>query len=206
MDEAREIRDFWFGRLPIAAADFPERMRAWFGGEDEAAQRRHDDMIRSRFGGLLERAARGELEGWADSPRRRLSLILVLDQFSRNIYRGTARAFTHDGHALMLTMSGMHAGADAALEPIERMFFYMPMQHAESLDVQDEAVTAFRRLVDDAPEDVRASFAECLKYAEHHRSIVQRFGRFPHRNRVMGRASTPEERAWLANGGESFGQ
>jgi uncharacterized protein (DUF924 family) len=203
MDEARSVREFWFGKLPLSPQALGERMGLWFG-EDELTARR-DEQIRSRFGELFERAAAGELESWADGPRRRLSLIILLDQFPRNLFRAGARAFAFDEKALALTLSGMQSGADAALDAVERIFFYTPLQHAESLEVQEESVAAYRRLLAEAPEELRGSFAGVLDYAENHRSIIERFGRFPHRNGVLGRASTPAEEAWLHEG-QRFGQ
>ncbi len=205
MDEARAVRAFWFGGLPLTADALERRVCFWFGG-DAAALERRDALIRSRFGALLERAATGELSSWADGPRRRLSLIVLLDQFPRHIFRGTARAFAHDGQALPLTLSGMQSAADAALDVVERIFFYMPMQHAESREVQDESVAAYRRLRTEAPPELYATFDACLRSAENHRLIIERFGRFPHRNRLLGRAATPPELEWLRAGGESFGQ
>jgi uncharacterized protein (DUF924 family) len=205
MDEARAVRDFWFGRLPLTADALERRVRFWFGG-DAAALTRRDELIRTRFGALLERAAAGALASWADGPRRRLSLIVLLDQFPRHIFRGTARAFAYDAQALALALSGMQSAADAALDVVERIFFYMPMQHAESRDVQDESVAAFRRLRTEAPPELRPTFEATLRSAENHRSIIERFGRFPYRNRLLGRAATPGELEWLRTGGESFGQ
>src|SRR5487761_1000809 len=160
MDEALEVRRFWFGKLPLKPDGVQERLAFWFG--TAAEEQRVDDLVRSRFGALIERAAAGELLSWADSPRRRLSLILLLDQFPRHVLRGTERAFASDREALALTLSGMQSAADAALAPVERIFFYMPLQHAEL-----------------------------------HHSIVARFGRFPHRNRALGRANTAEEETYL---------
>jgi len=205
MDEARKVRDFWFGKTPLAAEQLPRRMELWFGAKPEL-QRHVDETLRSRFGELVERALAGDLAQWADGPRRRLSLILLLDQFPRNIFRGTPRAFAGDEHALTLALTGMQSVADAALNPVERIFFYMPLQHAESLEVQDESVAAYRRLAEEAPDAVRAVFKGCVDYAERHRVVIQRFGRFPHRNKILGRESTPEEIAWLASGGETFSQ
>ena len=205
MDEARSVREFWFGQLPLSAEALTERMNFWFGEDDELTGRR-DAQIRARFGELLERAAAGELTGWADGPRRRLSLIILLDQFPRNMFRGSGGAFACDEQALSLALSGMQSGADAALDAVERIFFYMPLQHAESPEVQDESVAAYRRLLAEAPEGLRGSFTVVLEYAENHRAIIERFGRFPHRNRLLGRASTPAEEAWLRESGESFGQ
>lgn len=204
MDEALEVRRFWFGKLPLRPAGVQERLALWFGDAEE--EQRADELIRSRFAGLVARAAAGELAAWADSPRRRLSLILLLDQFPRHVHRGTERAFATDREALALTVSGMQSAADAALTPVERIFFYMPLQHAEVSDAQEESVAAYRRLLNEAPEDLKPMFASSLEAAELHRSILARFGRFPHRNRVLGRASTTEEAEYLGQGGRTFGQ
>lgn len=205
MDEALAVRQFWFGRLPLKPDGMSERFALWFGADAEE-QLQTDDLIRSRFGALTGRAAAGELGAWADSPRRCLSLILLLDQFPRHIFRGTGRAFATDRDALALTLSGMQAAADAALSPVERIFFYMPLQHAELSDAQEESVAAYRRLLNEAPPELRSMFVSSLEAAELHHSIVARFGRFPHRNHVLGRANTPEEAAFLREGGGSFGQ
>jgi uncharacterized protein (DUF924 family) len=206
MDEARSVRDFWFGRLPLSADGLNRRILFWFGDESATLRQRRDEQIRVRFGTLVERAEKGELAAWADGPRRRLSLILLLDQFPRNIYRGSARAFACDSQALALALSGMQSGADAALNVVERIFFYSPLQHAESREVQEESVAAYRRLLAEAPEELHAPLKSVSRSAENHRAIIERFGRFPHRNRVLGRASTPEELEWLRTGGASFGQ
>lgn len=205
MDQARSIREFWFGKRPLSAEALSERMDFWFG-EDAAQLALRDEEIRERFGEVLERALSGQLESWADGPRRRLSLIILLDQFPRNMFRGSARVFAYDTKALSLTLSGMQSGADGALDAVERIFFYMPLQHAESGEVQDESVAAYRRLLAEAPAELRGSFTGVLEHAEQHRSIVERFGRFPHRNHLLGRVSTPAEEAWLRESGARFGQ
>jgi uncharacterized protein (DUF924 family) len=207
LDEALKIREFWFGRAltgPLQAhAEMTSRSLAlsrrvslWFG-EDAQAQSQQDETVRHEFGNLVERAGRGELNSWADSPRRRLSLIILLDQFPRQIYRGTPHAFEYDPQALNLVLSGMQSAADGALNIIERIFFYMPLQHAESMEVQDESVGAFKRLVADSPGELRATFEASLQSAEDHRDIIRQFGRFPHRNRLLGRNTTLEEAAFL---------
>ena len=206
MDEARSIRDFWFGPLPLSAEGLNRRVRFWFGGDTARQREQRDTHIRERFGALLDRAAAGELAAWGDGPRRRLSLIILLDQFPRHMFRGDARAFAYDEQALSLTLSGMQSAADAALDVVERLFFYMPMQHAESRDAQDESVAAYRRLLDETKNEPREPFAAALRSAENHRAIIERFGRFPHRNRALDRESTAEETRWLHSGGESFGQ
>src|ERR1700733_6670059 len=154
-------------------------------------------MCPSKFQGVLERSTRGELDGWADSPRRRLSLIILLDQFPRQMFRGTAQAFAYDPAALALALSGMQLAADGALNLVERLFFYMPLQHSEATEVQDESVSAYKRLVAESPAELRSTFEESLGYAEDHRQVIRQFGRFPHRNKILGREDTPEEAAYL---------
>ena len=206
MDEARRVRDFWFGKLPLGREALAERMQLWFSGERSPQLAQEcDAAIRAEFGARIDSALNGELQSWADGPRRRLSLILLLDQFTRNIYRSRARAFAGDEQALALALSGMQSGADAALDPVERIFFYMPLQHAEFIAVQDESVAAYRRLLGEAPQALREFFQETLNAAELHASIIRRFDRFPHRNRVLRRVSTAEEITYLHEAA-SFGQ
>jgi uncharacterized protein (DUF924 family) len=178
---AREVRDFWL--------DPGRRLRS----AQEAAQ-----IVRGRFGALLEQAAAGELSAWLNSPRRTLSLIIVLDQFSRIIHQGTWRAYACDAQALSITQRGIESGADVALSLTERLFFYMPMQRAESLPVQEDALAIFQRLAAEASGAEVPLAASALRTARHSHRLVARFGRFPRRNRALGRPTTPEEHAWLA--------
>jgi uncharacterized protein (DUF924 family) len=202
---AQDLLLFWFGPRPHTAPQVQQHSRLWFGepGAPELKPQT-DELIRERYGELTLAAEQGRLAAWESSPRRRLALILLFDQFPRNIYRGSARAYAQDLEALSLTVSGMQIGADATLDPVERLFFYMPLMHAESLDVQEESVAAFRRLLEEAPADVHRIFKASLDSAVEHRDIIARFGRFPHRNRALGRESTPEEVVWLATGGSDF--
>jgi uncharacterized protein (DUF924 family) len=216
MDDALRVREFWFGK-PLTgplqsqgeaasrALALKRRATLWFEANPQLMGQQ-DELIRSRFQDLVERAGRGELAGWADSPRRRLSLIILLDQFPRHLYRGTAQAFAHDSEALGLTLSGMQSAADGALNIVERIFFYMPLQHAESTEVQEESVSAYKRLVAESPAELRSTFEEAVQSAEEHRALVRLFGRFPHRNQVLGRESTAEEEAYLKKNSEAFGQ
>jgi uncharacterized protein (DUF924 family) len=206
VDHAHALLDFWFGPRPWSATALQQRMRFWFGAESSEIVEMQDRDLESRFGALTARALAGELAAWADSPRRRLALILLLDQLPRSIHRGTSRAFAGDAVACALALEGMEQAADAALELPERMFFYMPLQHAESIDVQHDSVAAFRRLAAEAPAKFAGIFNSALDYAVRHRDIVLRFGRFPHRNAALQRSATPEESAWLAKSGERFGQ
>jgi uncharacterized protein (DUF924 family) len=204
---AQDILFFWFGPRPYTAARVLQHSRIWFGEPDAPELTpQTDELIRERYGELALAAEQGRLAAWESSPRRRLALILLLDQFSRSIYRGSAHAFEQDLQALSLTVSGMQIGADATLDPVERLFFYMPLLHAESLDVQEESAAAFRRLLEESPADLRRTFQQSLDSAIQHRDIIEKFGRFPHRNLVLGRDSTPEELEWLEFDGAKFGQ
>ena len=206
LDHATPVLDFWFGRETFTHAVLGERMRTWFGSGDAAAAEARDRDIERQFGPPVARALAGELQGWADSPRQRLALILLLDQFPRHIHRGTAQAFAGDARALALTLDGLQKGADAAIDPVLRLFFCMPLQHSDLREAPEESVLAFRRLAGEAPAELRPVFEGTVEFAQRHREIVERFGRFPHRNAALGRASTPEELDWLAGGGERFGQ
>jgi uncharacterized protein (DUF924 family) len=208
MQRPTDILDFWFGTGPWDAARLAERTAFWFGGPGDtpADVAARDELIRTRLEPLLERAARGEFNSWAASPKRRLALILLFDQVPRNCYRGTAAAFAFDREALPLSIEGLQLAADAALDPIERIFFYLPLEHAESLEAQDAAATAFERLVAEASPELRDYCAYTAQYAKKHRDLIVRFGRFPHRNRVLGRESTEKEKEWLASGENTFGQ
>jgi len=204
---AQDILFFWFGPRPYTAARVLQHSRIWFGEPDAPELTpQTDELIRERYGELALAAEQGRLAAWESSPRRRLALILLLDQFSRCIYRGSAHAFEQDLQALSLTVSGMQIGADATLDPVERLFFYMPLLHAESLDVQEESAAAFRRLVEESPAELRRTFQQSLDSAIQHRDIIEKFGRFPHRNLVLGRDSTPQELEWLEFDGARFGQ
>ena len=153
--------------------------------------------MRRRFGAAVDAALDDRLGiGWAQSP---LALLLLLDQFTRNLFRGSARAFAGDARALSISKALVATGADRRFDTIERGFVYLPFEHAEDLAAQDEAVRLFTAL---AAEDPRQ--ADSLDYAHRHRDVIRRFGRFPHRNAALGRASSAEEQAWLALPGSGF--
>jgi uncharacterized protein (DUF924 family) len=187
--DPQEVLDFWFGPLETRG----KSRREWFA-KDAA----FDATIRARFGGLHERAARGELEAWRAAPAPTLALVIVLDQFSRNLYRGDARAFAQDGHAAACAREAIARGDEGGLLPVERQFLYLPFEHSEDLADQDRAVELMQGL--EAFEETRG----LTQWAERHRVIVRRFGRFPHRNAVLGRATTAEEAEFLKQPGSSF--
>lgn len=195
------ILTFWFKEQQLSAPQIDRRMDVWFG-EDEL----FDHEIRKEFADDVDRACDGELDHWATDPRGRLALILLIDQFRRNMHRGTAEAFIKDPLALKLCVEGAIAKQDQTLTPIQRVFFYMPLQHAESRKVQNRSVALFNKLASAVSTTYRETFATVAQFAELHRDIVEQFGRFPHRNKVLGRSNTPEEDAYLAGDSPDFGQ
>lgn len=196
---AERLLLFWFGELTDGFADAPHRAR-WFSGGEE-----FDKECRVEFSSLAAQAANGDLEHWLDEPRSRLAYILLCDQIPRNIYRGEALAFATDGAALIAARTGIEAGMDRPLAYDERNFCYLPFEHSESLVDQHASVGLFMNLKDDTLEPFRDRADSSLRYARQHRDIVQRFGRFPHRNKVLGRKSTAAESAFLQDG-PAFGQ
>ncbi|MDM7941915.1 MAG: DUF924 family protein [Hydrogenophaga sp.] len=197
---ALDVLDVWFG--DGLQLDWPsqERKDLWFGGSPA-----QDEAIRQRFGPLVNEALGGGLTDWETEPGTRLALIVLLDQLSRNVHRGQRRAFDGDARAQRLTQRSLDEGMDTTLTPAGRVFLYMPLMHAEQLPLQEECVARFQRLVDSSPEALRDTLAGNLRFAVVHRDIVARFGRFPHRNAVLGRTTTPDEAAFLKDG-PRFGQ
>jgi uncharacterized protein (DUF924 family) len=171
----------------------------WFGKND-----RIDEIVRKTFLPDLERAAQGDYDDWKTDARGRLALILLFDQFPRMIHRETPEAFAYDQAAQNLALEGMSEHADQALNPFERLFYYMPLEHAENLELQRKSVDLFRRLVDDSAPELAQTFSGYLDYAVRHLEVIERFGRFPHRNAILGRVSTPEEILFLSQPGAGF--
>lgn len=199
MEMQHEIHAFWFGLNPDDAAVATERAKLWWA-KDAAV----DAEMRRRFASCVADAASGRLDTWLATPRGRLTLILVTDQFPRNIYRDTAQAFRYDALALAWSKDGIRDGVHLSLRPIERVFFYLPLEHSEALDDQALSLQLFSELVANAKPEHKAIFDGFLRFAQRHHEIIARFGRFPHRNRILGRASTPEEQAFLQQKGSSF--
>jgi uncharacterized protein (DUF924 family) len=195
-----DVLDYWLAdglEQPWPSTNLSQR---WFGGGDEL-----DTDISARFGQLVVLAHRGGLTEWETPLHARLALVIVIDQFSRNVYRGQARAFEGDGRAQRLVLQTLALGEDTHLSCAARVFLYMPLMHAESRPLQDECVTRFEALLHSAPEHLQEKLQGNLKFAQQHRDIIERFGRFPHRNAVMGRESTAEETQFLIDG-PRFGQ
>jgi uncharacterized protein (DUF924 family) len=195
-----ELIDGWFGDTLDDPSAIPQRMGWWFSADEE-----RDSGLASRYGELVEQCAIGRHYRWLDDPEGRLALVLALDQLPRNLFRGTPRAFAYDASTAAWCLAAAHTGQDKALKPIQRAFLYMPLQHMEDLQAQQAGVALFERLAEDmAPlEYYREGF---LPFARQHLEIIARFGRFPHRNQVLGRTNTPEEDEYLAGGAPTFGQ
>ena len=190
----------WFGHTRANPDRITDRLPWWFGSNEA-----RDRLLADQYDVVCRAARRGELDPLAETPRGRLALILLLDQLPRNLYRGTADAFACDPQALELCLEGHRNGQDQSLSLIERVFFWMPLQHAEDLERQALSVQLFTGLAaeDPARDALWTNFAD---FAEKHHDIIQRFGRFPHRNAALGRQTTDREEAWLESGGETFGQ
>ncbi|MGF1724147.1 DUF924 family protein [Photobacterium nomapromontoriensis] len=198
--EYQDVLDFWFGESDNEVVS-PERNQLWFQGGKET-----DVMIAQRFQRLVSRAGLGELNHWTQEPKGTLALIILLDQFSRNIYRGLSAAFRYDALALALCKRGLALNQDLKLDPIERVFFYLPLEHSEALEDQEEAVFNFDRLRQVVTPSDASTFEGFYQYAVSHHDVIKQFGRFPHRNAANGRLSTQEELNWLNGGGQRFGQ
>ena len=195
------ILSFWFKEQELSAPQIDRRMDIWFG-EDPV----FDHEIKKEFADDVDRACKGKLNHWAAEPHGRLALILLIDQFRRNIYRNTAEAFSMDRLALKLCVEGAMEKLDRGLTPIQRVFFYMPLQHAESKKVQAKAVELYNRLAESVSKTYQETFLTVAQFAELHKDIIDRFGRFPHRNTLLGRENTPEEDEYLAGDSPDFGQ
>jgi uncharacterized protein (DUF924 family) len=201
---ADEVLELWFGEAGRSDASPDARVSKevtarWFKPEPA-----FDREIRERFGDVMERASRGELDSLRDWPRGALALVILCDQFPRNAHRGTPEAFALDDRALAAARHAIDQGFDRKLPLEQRLFFYMPLMHAESRRAQADCVDMFEQALAEAPEDVRDRVASFRDFAIRHQAIVDRFGRYPHRNAILGRPSTPEEEAFLREPGSSF--
>jgi uncharacterized protein (DUF924 family) len=190
------VLSFWFG-------DDPERPLAnagqWFGGGPD-----YDEAIRARFAETVERAAAGELDAWKDSPEGRLAWIILLDQFPRNLHRDSGQAFASDALAQQACLDGIEQGHDRALPAAQRWFLYMPLMHAEDRALQRRSVELFEAQAAETDGEIGAAMANAAEFARKHAAIIERFGRFPHRNVDLGRETTAEEATFLEREGRGF--
>ena len=200
MNPVDEILDYWLGELQPDGTASKDKTKLWWG-KGEAI----DAEIRERFGELVERGGAGDLDEWKATARGRLALVILLDQFSRNIYRGTGRSFSNDEKARALAIEGIERGDHEKLEPMQAYFLFMPLMHSENLDHQERCIAEFENAARGcALAGARKALEEGAKYGRMHRDIVARFGRFPHRNELLGRDSTAEEQEFLKKPGSSF--
>ncbi len=199
METPKTIRAFWFGTETDDLAVIKAYSHRWWSKKDEV-----DREIKLRFEPAMRLAKEHALEHWAGEPHGLLALILLTDQFPRNAYRDTPDAFVFDSIARSWCRAGVQSGAHLRLRPIERVFFYLPLEHSESLPDQEHSVALYEELIAGLDARMRSEFEGYLWFAKRHEEIIRRFGRFPHRNRILGRESTPEEIAFLQEKGSSF--
>jgi len=200
MTDPVEVLDFWFADSLTNPDNLAKRRTVWFGGETDV-----DQLITEKFGTLPDAAMTGKLQHWRTDVRNRLALVLVLDQFSRNIYRNTAQAYYYDAAALDLALKIIDRGLNVDLHPIEQSFLFLPLQHSESIDHQTRSVRLYKTLTTQSSGVYLESAKNSLDYAKRHCDIIRRCGRFPHRNEILGRESTDAEKEFLATGGDTFG-
>jgi uncharacterized protein (DUF924 family) len=197
---AADVLAFWFGDALTSPEALDRQHRRWFVRSEA-----FDREIVARFGALPDAAASGNLEDWRHDPQSALALVIVLDQLPRHLYRETPQAFAYDGHALEAATGAIVQGYDAMLHPVQAAFLYMPFEHAEDREMQRRSVRLFEALRARAGDSYERMVEGFLEYARRHQVVIDRFGRFPHRNSVLGRSSTSEELEYLAGGGERFG-
>jgi uncharacterized protein (DUF924 family) len=199
MANRKEVLEFWFGTGTAAWTADPGKAQLWFARSEQT-----DREIAACFGDDVGRAGHGELDAWAVTPHGRLALLILLDQFTRNLNRNSPHAFDHDERARAVALQGIELGQDRQVRPVERPFVYLPLMHSEDLALQEQSVVLFQTLRDAAPPEHAQGAGQSLRFAVRHRDIIAKFGRFPHRNAVLGRLSTPEELAFLQTPGSSF--
>ena len=192
MDRYEEVLKFWFGHVEETIVPSENRARIWFGDSPDV-----DNEIKQKFSQDLQCAMRGEYVFWEKMPRGQLALIIMLDQFSRHVYRDTPAAYAQDDYALSICIQGMAREDDHQLSLIERVFYYFPLLHSEHLANQEKSIRAYQVLVELAFPETQVIYESFFKFANHHYNIVRRFGRFPQRNAFLNRESTPEEIQYL---------
>lgn len=198
--EIAQVLDFWFAGYPHSRLPQSEQIQRWFKVDPA-----FDESLRSHLGALYTQACEGQLADWAQTPEGALALVILLDQGSRNLWRGSGQAFAWDSVACQLAQTLCDRGWDHDLPPLARLFVYLPFEHSENLADQQKAVEKCQALHDQAPPELKDATAGFLDYAEKHLAVIARFGRFPHRNERLNRISTPEELAFLSEPGSAFG-
>lgn len=194
MDKAHELLDFWFGTLGVADLPNSDRTNLWFGENNAIKQ----ELV-EKFSNEFQAAASGDLDKWSMTPRGRLALIILLDQFPRYLHRKTPNAYAYDEEAQKLCIDGLQKKMDHSLTLIERVFFYMPLVHAEDSAKQEQSIRLYQDLVSLSMSETTQIYQLFLAYAYAHFRVIKEFGRFPQRNKTLGRPSTDAEMAFLRN-------
>lgn len=199
MHPSHVILDYWFGTVDLKAPPLDDRENLWWVADPII-----DRELEKLFASDIRSSADGSNQDWAVAPDSCLALIILLDQFTRSIWRGDARSFEHDPHALRIAKQAVHDGHDAAAHPRKAVFFYMPLMHSESLADQDRCIELFRELHDTAPADCKETLAGNIAFSIKHRDVIAKFDRFPSRNEALGRETTPDETKFLAEHGPGW--
>jgi len=199
-ESAQKVLDYWFGEIENG---FPKenRNQLWFAGGKQV-----DDDIQEHFEPLVKSASKGKLSNWEATPQERIALIILLDQFTRNLFRGSEEAFAYDIQAQSICLTGIELGHDQELPHIMRLFFYMPLEHSESRELHQKGMSLFTAMSEEIHKDHETTYQSFLDSVDEHKKIVDQFGRYPHRNKSLGRVSTPEEIEYLSGDHKSFGQ
>lgn len=195
------VNSYWLGPPDLSPAALTEQQKLWYYSTAET-----DHYIQTEFGSDLASAERGDLNHWRNSAEGSLALVILLDQFSRNLYRGTPAAYSNDAQAQDIVLSLLEKDGHLEFNIPARIIFYHPLHHAEDLSLQEKAVSLFETLLQSAPADWRGVVADNLAYIKSHCDLIRKFGRFPHRNHLLGRQSTPEERQHLEQDKRTYGQ
>jgi uncharacterized protein (DUF924 family) len=199
MANYRAILDFWFGTLEDISHFPKDKMRMWFGKNPD-----FDLHLKKLFETTLQEASKGLCNTWKQTPEGKLALIILYDQFARSIYRGSEKMYAFDRLAMELAIELVDKGEDKKMHPAMRIFAYLPFEHSEDLPYQILSVELFKKLTAEAPDSYKDILKDCEDYAIQHYDIIEKFGRFPHRNAILGRTSTQEEKEFLLKPGSSF--
>jgi len=195
----QKILDFWLGPLPDASFFPTEKVKTWWKTDEKL-----DQEIRNEFAQDIQSAMEGKLDHWLDESRSCLALIILLDQFSRNMYRGTPQAFAQDEKARSACRFALEKGYDNKIYDVEKWLLYMPLMHSEDREDQKKSLECFKHLVENCLPALQMAVAGSYDYAVRHTKIVEKFGRYPHRNKILGRTSTPDEIEFLKQPHSSF--
>jgi uncharacterized protein (DUF924 family) len=201
MSTPQEIIDYWIGDAATSPDAAKKRTQLWYMSSAES-----DDLLREKFGADLARAERGELDSWRQTANGCLALVILLDQFSRNLHRGVAAAFANDPQAVAVAQHAFDKGFDKDMSPIGLSFLIHPFHHAEDIELQNRCVATYEAMIESVSAEWQAQLQGHLDFSREHRDVIAQFSRFPHRNEVLGRHNTAEEQSYLDAGARRYGQ